>query len=166
MAAILAAGKHKKIGFLGVPARDKAVGKERYRGFCDALSEAGLPVEDKRVLQGEFTLESGYENARTLMELAPDTDALFCVTDTIAIGAMKYLREIGKRIPEDVSIAGIGDTRMSEMMNPPLTTAHYYYQTSGREGAKILLEKLKNPDLPDKKMMLGYEIVQRGSILL
>ena len=166
MAAILAAGKHKKIGFLGVPARDKAVGKERYRGFCDALSEAGLPVEDKRVLQGEFTLESGYENARTLMEQAPDTDALFCVTDTIAIGAMKYLREIGKRIPEDVSIAGIGDTRMSEMLNPPLTPAHYYYLTSGREGAKILLEKLKNPDLPDKKMMLGYEIVQRGSILL
>ena len=165
MASLLAAGPHKKIGFLGVPARDKAVGKDRYQGFCDALQEAGIPVEDNRVLQGEFTLESGYENARTLMEQAPDTDALFCVTDTIAIGAMKYLREIGKQIPEDVSLVGIGDTRMSEMMTPPLTTAHYYYKTSGMEGAKILLEKLKNPDLPDKKMMLGYEIIRRGSVL-
>ena len=165
MASLLAAGPHKKIGFLGVPARDKAVGKDRYQGFCDALQEAGIPVEDNRVLQGEFTLESGYENARTLMERAPDTDALFCVTDTIAIGAMKYLREIGKQIPEDVSLVGIGDTRMSEMMTPPLTTAHYYYKTSGMEGAKILLEKLKNPDLPDKKMMLGYEIIRRGSVL-
>lgn len=165
MASLLAAGPHKKIGFLGVPARDKAVGKDRYQGFCDALQEAGISVEDNRVLQGEFTLESGYENARTLMERAPDTDALFCVTDTIAIGAMKYLREIGKQIPEDVSLVGIGDTRMSEMMTPPLTTAHYYYKTSGMEGAKILLEKLKNPDLPDKKMMLGYEIIRRGSVL-
>ena len=68
MASLLAAGPHKKIGFLGVPARDKAVGKDRYQGFCDALQEAGIPVEDNRVLQGEFTLESGYENARTLME--------------------------------------------------------------------------------------------------
>ena len=165
MASLLTAGPHKKIGFLGVPARDKAVGKDRYQGFCDALQEAGIPVEDNRVLQGEFTLESGYENARTLMEQAPDTDALFCVTDTIAIGAMKYLREIGKQIPEDISLVGIGDTRMSEMMTPPLTTAHYYYKTSGMEGAKILLEKLKNPDLPDKKMMLGYEIIRRGSVL-
>ena len=66
----------------------------------------------------DFTLESGYDAAQKLMEQAPDTDGIFCATDTIAIGAMQYLKGIGKRIPEDVAITGIGHSRMTEIIEP------------------------------------------------
>lgn len=165
LAACLAAGKHKRIGFIGAPMKDKAVGEARFRGFCDAMEEAGLPVEESRIVRGAFTMEAGYENAKKLMEAAPDTDAIFCVTDTLAVGVMKYLREIGKRLPEDVSLVGSGHTKLSQVVTPTLTTAHYHYKTEGQEGAKILLQKLESPDSPNRQVMLGYKIIEQGSVL-
>lgn len=162
---VLAEGVHRRVGFLGVSLKDKAVGEARYRGFCDAMEEAGLKVEERRIIRGAFTMEAGYEGAKQLLEHAPDTDAIFCVTDTIAVGAMKYLQEQGRSIPEDISLIGNGHTRLSQVVRPLLTTVHYHYKTEGREGARILLEKLKNPEMPDKRLMLGYQIVRQESVL-
>lgn len=165
LAALLAAGRHKKIGFLGATVEDKAVGRDRRQGFLDALAEAGIQADEKRMVCGDFTMNSGYEKAKLLMEQAPDTDALFCATDTMAVGAMRYFKETGKRIPDDISITGIGHTKLSEVVTPMLTTAHYQYETAGIEGARMLLEKLENPDVPDKQLMLGYEIIRQESVL-
>jgi len=162
---LLASGIHKRMGFIGTSEKDKAVGKARIQGFCDALSELGLEFEKSRSVYGGFTIESGYESARLLMEQAPDTDAIFCVTDMVAIGAIQYLKEIGKRIPEDISIVGVGHARMAQVISPKLTTAHYHYWTEGEEGARILLDKLRNPDVPNRSVMLGYKIIDQESVL-
>lgn len=75
----------------------------------DAIHKAKLEVVPERMKIGSFTMDSGYEMAKELFEEEPSIDSLVCATDTMAVGAMTYLKEIGLRIPEDVQIAGIGD---------------------------------------------------------
>ncbi len=165
LALLLGSGIHKRIAFFGVSEKDKAVGKARIQGFRDAMEELGIDFDESRRIYGGFSMESGYDRAKLLMEQAPDTDAIFCSTDTMAVGAIQYLKEIGKRIPEDVSIVGMGYTRMSQVISPKLTTVRYHYLTEGMEGARILLDRLDGPDRPNRSVMLGYELIDRESVL-
>ena len=80
------------------------------------MKKYDYPLEEQRVVFSEFSLESGHDAAEKLFSQAQDTDAIFCATDTIAIGAMLYLKGIGKKIPEDVAVTGIGHSRMTERM--------------------------------------------------
>ena len=85
-------------------------------------------------------------------------------TDSIAIGAKKQLEMLGKRIPEDVALAGIGHSRMSELVRPRLATAHYYYQSSGEEAARDLLEIIEQGVDRKKQLMLGFEVFSGESV--
>ena len=85
-----------------------------------------LEIVPERMKVGSFTMDSGYEMARELFEEDPSIDSLVCATDTMAVGAMTYLKEIGLRIPEDVQIAGIGDGVPGKIVEPKLTTMHFY----------------------------------------
>ena len=161
----LLSGPHRCPGYIGVTTRDKAAGLSRLRGFEAALKEEGLSIQERAMVTGEFTIESGYECAKKLLKQAPDTNTIFCATDTIAVGALTYLKEAKKRIPEDVSIGGIGHTKMSRVVTPSLTTVHFYYKTAGIEAAKMLLEKLEKEDTPNKQMKLSFEVINQDSVL-
>lgn len=98
-------------GFLGATMLDKAVGQARRAGYEAALRDAGLIPRAQRISVAKFNMESGYEQARQLFERAGEINALFCATDTIAIGAIQYCRSQGLRVPEDVMVASVGDSR-------------------------------------------------------
>lgn len=153
-----------RLGGIFVTQEDKAAGAERRRGFGDALKQHGIEMEEKRVALSEFTLEAGYDAAQKLLEQAPDTDGIFCATDTIAIGAMQYLKGIGKRIPEDVAITGIGHSRMTEIIEPHLTTAHLFYKSTGIEGADMLIKMIQTGIDMKKKLKMGFDIVDQETI--
>ncbi|MGN1014723.1 MAG: LacI family DNA-binding transcriptional regulator [Butyricicoccus sp.] len=153
-----------KVGAVLVTQDDRAAGEQRCRGFMDALREAGIPIEKQRIVRSEFTLESGYDAAQKLMEQAPDTDAIFCATDTIAIGVMQYLKGIGKKIPQDVAVSGIGHSRMTEIIEPNLTTAHLFYKTTGMEGADMLIKMIQTGIDMKKKLKMGYEVVEQETV--
>ena len=97
-------------GFLGATMLDKAVGQARRAGYEAALRDAGLMPRAQRISVAKFNMESGYEQARQLFERAGEINALFCATDTIAIGAIQYCRSQGLRVPEDVMVASVGDS--------------------------------------------------------
>ena len=104
---------------------------------------------------------------KELLEKDSLVDGVFCATDSIAIGALMYLKEIGKKVPEDLRICGIGNHEFSSIISPKLTTAKYYYETSGIEAAKLLMEIIKEKDFNKnllKQLMLGYEIIYRESV--
>lgn len=164
MAERLVAAGRTRIGAVLVTDEDQCVGVERTRGYTDALRAAGLPAEERRIVRSEFTLESGYDAAQKLMEQAPDTDGIFCATDTIAIGVIQYLRAIGKRIPQDVAVSGIGHSRMTEIVEPHLTTAHLFYQSTGVEGADMLIKMIHTGIDMKKKLKMGYEVVVQESV--
>lgn len=155
---------HKKICYLGVTEKDLAVGKQRKQGFLDTMERFGLPVSDKSIRTGSFYMDNGYQNTPLLLEENPETDAILCATDTIALGAIKYLNEQHIPIPENVAVSGFGDSKAASVLSPSLATVHFYYRECGIEGAKILLEKIEQPDTPNKSLKLGFELIKHESV--
>ncbi|MBW9146445.1 LacI family DNA-binding transcriptional regulator [Clostridium sp. CM027] len=159
---------HTEIAFIGVTEEDISVGFERKRGYMDALKEYGVSCKQEFLKKGDFTMDSGYKLAAELMDQTEKPKAIFAVTDNIAIGAMQYLTEIGYKIPEDISICSIGDSKISRVVTPKLTTAHYFYKTAGEKSAEIMMELLnKNIDYVKenvKNIKLGYRLEVRNSI--
>ena len=152
------AEKGSKFAYIGVTDKDVAVGAQRRKGFEDALRKKKLEIVPERMKVGSFTMDSGYEMARE-----PSIDSLVCATDTMAVGAMTYLKEIGLRIPEDVQIAGIGDGVPGKIVEPKLTTMHFYYKTSGMEAAAMLADLIENDTGISKEIKMGCELVERES---
>lgn len=155
---------YRKICYIGVSEKDEAVGKLRKQGFLDTMKKNQLPVSEAAVKTGSFYMENGFENIACLLKEVPDLDAVLCATDTIALGAIKYLNQKKIRIPQEAAVAGFGDSRASSILSPSLTTVHFYYRECGMEGAKILLEKIADPNTPDKSLKLGFELIEHESV--
>ncbi len=153
----------KKLGFISVFHQDRAAGLDRYRGYCDAVQEAGLSELKERYVVSGFTLKDGYEKTRELVERFGMPEAIVCATDTIAIGAMQYCKEQGIRIPSQVQISGHGDTTQGTVTTPSLTTVHYSYEEGGMIAARMLLEQLEKKIRNVREVKLGFSIVQRES---
>lgn len=151
----------KNIGAIMVTSEDRAAGDARMHGYLDTLQRNGLELSEKRVTYSDFTLESGYDAAQRLLEQAPDTDAVFCATDTIAIGAMQYFKGIGKKMPDDIAITGFGHSRMTEIIEPHLTTVHLYYKSTGTEGADMLVKMIQDGLDIKKKLKMGFEVIEQ-----
>ncbi|MCI8949814.1 MAG: LacI family transcriptional regulator [Lachnospiraceae bacterium] len=149
--------------FAGVTVQDEAVGRNRLEGFWDALKESGQILERSRAAEGVFEVESGMKAAEALLCANPKMDGLLCATDDIAVGAMLYLKGMGKRIPQDIRVAGFGDTQIARIIEPNLTTVHFYYKTSGEEAARMLLDLLETENPVYREMKMGYRIVERDS---
>lgn len=150
-------------GYLGVTLLDKAAGQARREGFEAALKAAGLALRPQRMAVAKFSTESGYQQAARLLEQDPTIDCLFCATDAIALGAMQYCREHGIRIPQNLMIAAVGDSKVGQNAFVPLTSAHLHYKTSGKVAAAQLMELLSDPHAVPRSQMLGYELVCRES---
>ncbi len=153
----------RRPAMIGVTREDMAAGKARWDGFCKAVSEAGLEVPQRFAEVSKFDMESGYDRAKRILSRAKRPDCLFCATDTIAIGAMQYCREAGIRIPEDLMIASVGDTKSGRVAYTPLTTAHLHYKTEGSDAAEMLLLELKKHEPVGKSLRLDFEIIERDS---
>lgn len=156
--------KGKKIGYIGVTQKDQAAGKMRLQGFGDALEAGGRELNPDWMEEAKFRLSSGYEAAERLFTRQPDLDSLFCATDNIAIGAMTYLKKCKIRIPHQVQVVGMGDSEKGQVVEPALTTVHYYYKTSGQEAARLLLELLSGQEDVRKEIKMGYKIIERASV--
>ena len=117
---------------------------------------------------GDFKVESGYKLAEALMSKKEKPTAIFAVTDNIAVGAIEYLNEKGYKIPGDVAIIGMGDSKISSFTSPKLTTIHYYYKTSGVVAAKTILELLNEGVQSSRnkliKEKLSYSLIERNSM--
>ena len=150
--------------FIGVTQDDAAAGKARWDGFMKAVNEAKLSVPKKYTETAEFTMDSGYEKAKKMLSDGDIPDCLFCATDTIALGAMIYCREAGIRIPDDMMIASVGDTKAGRVAYTTLTTAHFHYKTAGIDAAQMLLNEMKRgDDSIGRTLQIDYEIIERES---
>lgn len=148
---------------IGVTPDDKAAGQARLDGYLRALKEAGVNSDCSLSETAGFTMDSGYEHCKHLFSRSMKPDCLFCATDDIAAGAMLYLREAGIRVPKDVLICGIGDTKIAKSTYCPLTTARLHYKTAGIEAANMLLSAIRHGDSIQRILQLDYDIVERES---
>lgn len=160
----LALAEGENPAYIGTVAEDETVGRERLYGFLDANLELERPIREEYCITGAFTMEEGYESAKRLFAMDSTIDTLICATDTIAMGAMMYIKELRKKIPQEVQIAGFGDSPMSRVCEPRLTTVHYYDEASGEEAAKMLVDMIEAETMVRKEMKMGCRIMEGGSL--
>ena len=155
----------KKIAYIGVTERDLAAGLARRLGVQLALREAGMESESMPRRIGEFNAESGRKCMAELLEEAPDLDGVICATDAIALGAMRVLKEKGRKVPEDVSVAGFGNSWAGRVSNPALTTIRLDFRGCGEKAARLLLDIIDGKTAGrDSREMLPFELLERESV--
>ena len=145
--------------YVGAMEQDHAVGGQRKKGFFQAVEEQKLTVAERHIRIAEFSFDSGYEQAKRLWKEQPYPDAIFCATDTIAAGVMLYCREREIKIPEQVRIGSVGDSKTGQVLG--LTTVHLHYKTAGIEAAKMLLESIYHKEFVPQTKRLGYQLIER-----
>lgn len=153
----------RRLGYIGALPKDVAVGAERSRAWADALTAAGMADQAGNTVVAEFSIASGREKARELWEKFGPLDGVICATDSMAVGALQYLRSQGVRVPGQTLLTGQGASNISEATTPTITTIRYFYEESGTSAARLLLEQLETPDLPAKEIKLGYTLVEQDS---
>lgn len=136
---------------------------ERARGYKDALTKFRIPVEADMLIKTGLTFDDGAKAADLLIEKDIPFDAIFAFTDTLAIGAMNRLRELNKRIPEEIAIASFSGTVLSTIVYPQLTTVEPPLHEMGKTAAELILEKIKNPASANRTIVLDAEIKIRAS---
>lgn len=150
-------------GYIGVTDSDKASGESRHHGFLDALAAHDLALDPGNAAVSEFNIDSGYHCAKKIMKRTNAPDFIFCATDNIAAGALLYCKEQNIRIPEELMLCGVGDSKLGAVAAVPLTSARLHYKTAGIEAAQMLLNALGRNSTVPKILKLDYEVVERES---
>ena len=112
---------HKRIGFMTGLA-DSDVGKNRYAGYQHGLSKNGLALDESLVFRGDYSFRSGLKGAEYFLSLQDRPSAIICANDSMAIGAMRWLHQVGVKVPEEMSIVGFDDIEVASQIVPALTT--------------------------------------------
>ncbi|WP_067499287.1 LacI family DNA-binding transcriptional regulator [Actinoplanes sp. TFC3] len=151
---LLRGGRHRIAMITGPD--DTVVGRERHRGYSEALTLAGLRPYAIEV--GDFSEAGGGAAMRALLSSHPGLDAVLAANDNMAAGALRVLREAGRAVPADVAVMGFDDLPIALHTDPALTTIHQPVQALGREAARMLVELLDGgqPEpfiLPTKKVV-------------
>ena len=158
----LASQGHERIAILcGAEGNYDAV--ERLRGWRDALRDAGLTVDPSLELQADFTERSGYEATHRALDLDPRPTAIFAANDSMAIGALRALREAGKRVPSDMAIAGFDDIPVARYMTPALSSVHVATNEMGRQAIDTLLAGIDDATRSPETITLPTQLVIRES---
>ena len=136
---------------------------ERKRGYLDALAKYGLDEDDSLIIPGGTILKDGYEATRTLLSSPRNIDAIFAFNDHAAIGAMRYLKEVGKRIPEDIAIVGFSESHSALIVEPKLTSVAQPLTEMGHKAAEIILKLIDNKKITDMNVRLEAQLNIRES---
>lgn len=157
----------RHIVMIGAPDEDIAVGLNRRRGAEQALLDAGFDPAAMLCEISTFDAKGGREAMKRLLMRCPELDGVVCATDTMAMGALSALKAAGRKIPEDVSIVGVGDSWVNEVSTPTLTTAHLFFRQCGEEAARLMMDIIDNGGLEGtnaQTIRLRYLIMERKSV--
>lgn len=157
---LLSAG-HTRIGHLAGPPEYSSA-RLRADGYYRALTRYGIPIDPALVRVGAMTRRNGYDNARVLLEQT-DVTAIFAANDLAAAGVLAAARELGRRVPEDLSVVGFDDIQLCEDLIPRLTTVHVPQRELGRVAARLATHR-DNGTAPGEQVILGTHIVVRDSV--
>ena len=153
---------NKTIGFISGP-KNSFDNKERLKGYLDTLKNHSIEVNDKYILKGKFTEESGYEAIRDFLSCNKDIpDAFFSSNDEMAIGAIKAFHEAGIKVPQDVAVVGFDDILLSSYIKPKLTTIRRPMYELGMFSTNMLISILEGKS-GNSSLVLSTELIVRES---
>ena len=152
---------HRTFGMVSTVTRPSGV-NERVRGFTETLKCNGIDLDPDLVFYGDFSQESGYKIARSLLYRPNRPSAIFAINDRIALGIMKWAQEQGLRVPDDFSIVGFDDIEAASLAHPALTTIRQPGVELGRTAAQMVLRLIDGEKGPLREM-LQTELILRGT---
>ena len=132
--------------------------KERVRGYCRAMEEAGL-AENINIVGNEFSVQNGYLEAKLLMSREIRPTAIFTLSNTIMLGALKAIREAGLSIPQDVALISFDNNLYMDYMTPSITRISQPVEDMSKLAVKILLDKLNGESNCNSQLRLSPMMV-------
>lgn len=158
---LLALG-HRRLGVISGP-DDMLCSRARVDGFRSAHDELGVPWDPALIRWGAFDAESGYRHARDLLAGPDRPTAVFAGSDYQALGVLRAARELGLRVPEDLSVVGYDDLPISQWIDPGLTTVHQPLREMAAMATRMLLTLAAGGEPPSTQVELVTELVIRSS---
>jgi len=155
---------HRRVAFVGDLEHDRFgfVSSElRHRGYVEALTGAGIDRRDDYERTGRHGQDTACQQARELLSLRQPPTAVFAASDTQALGVLQAVREVGLRVPRDLSVIGFDDIAVAELTG--LTTVHQPLVESGRRAATAVIEQMADPDRPADRVVLPTRLVERDT---
>ncbi|QOS92129.1 LacI family DNA-binding transcriptional regulator [Peribacillus sp. JNUCC41] len=153
---------HKRIALLG-GIKESSTWIERMKGYREALSRAGLEVDDSLVIDSAPTREGGLEAVLKVLENPNPPTAIFCFSDLIAFGVMQGLMLKGYTPGKDIDIVGFDNVPVAEIYHPPLTTISSFPRRIGKEAANLLYQQMEKVEREQQRIILNPELIIRES---
>ncbi|MCL4484482.1 MAG: LacI family transcriptional regulator [Bacteroidetes bacterium] len=140
--------------------------QKRKNGFLDALRKHKIPIDESSIIETGFLVSDGEREMEKLINNNNLPDAIFAVNDPSAIGAMLSLKKHGYKIPQDVALVGFSETKLAELIDPPLTSVTQPTHEIGRTAAHLLLEQIESKGIfvPQTVILNGRLNVRESSM--
>lgn len=159
---------HSRIGMIGGP-EDIFTAQERMLGYRLALMEAGIVPEERLIIHGDYTMNSGVSCIETLINDNKDMTAVFVANYEMTMGAVIGINELGLRIPEDLSLIGFDNEEFARACRPRLTIVAQPMDQIGRNVAELILRRIEEKSIdswPDYEILkLQTKIIEGNSVL-
>ncbi len=157
---------HKKIGILRAEDEDRTC-IDRVKAYKKALKDYDLPIKQEYIVGYDFHFESGYEGMMKILMNEEQPDAMFCISDEIATGAIHAINDFGLKVPDDISIIGFDDIPLAKRYLPSITTVKQPIFEMGQAATETLINlitgKVKKSEVAD--IILAHELVIRDTTI-
>jgi LacI family transcriptional regulator len=153
---------HRRIGFVRGP-KIHLVSMRRYNGYANALGGKGLRVDPALIVQGDFSRQSGREQAATLFAAKPT--AIFASNDEMAAGIIDAANAAGIAIPGDISLAGFDDNAVARTVRPRLTSVRQPLEEMGEVACQLLVDRIRHSSRGNQHKQVPFQIVERDSVI-
>jgi DNA-binding LacI/PurR family transcriptional regulator len=153
---------HQHIGLIGGEPEAYPSLRDRRNGYLRALKEH--EITETYIANFNINKSKGYDETIWLLKEHPQISALFCINDEVAVTAMRAAQDIGRNIPQDLSVVGYDDIYLAVNATPPLTTMHVDTTAMGRAAVQLLSFRLDNPDTARMTLTITPRLVERESV--
>lgn len=154
---------HKRIAMITGPINEPLGGLMRFEGYKKALADAGLPLDEKLVANGNYFYESGLRHANEFLKLDEPPTAIFAASDEMAIGAIHAVQDSGMNVPRDIEVIGHDNIRLVEMVRPRLTSVVQPMYDIGAVAMRLLTKYMNNETVEEHVVLLPHRIEYRES---
>jgi DNA-binding LacI/PurR family transcriptional regulator len=161
---LIARGR-RKLGLIN-GSHDWWEAQERAQGWRESLTNHHLPIDGSLIIEGDWSAASGEAAMTALLKRHPDVDGVFVGNDSMALGAIKAARELGRRVPEDLAVVGFDNMPESAFFHPTLTTIHQDLDRVGSQAVgalHALLNSAVEPNPDGDEIVIGPRLVVRES---
>lgn len=153
---------HRRIGFIS-GSLQVALNRDRLKGYRQAFDIHGIPLNQSYIQEGDFSVESGYNNMKKFLAMDKRPTAIFAASDSMAVGAMQCIKQHGLRTPNDISVMGFDDIPLCTLVEPKLTTISQPKYEMGTQAMTMLFQILAKQPLARRQIVMQHVLVERES---